>query len=102
MNRTGALPNVSSRSPRGAGPTLDPALARELGVNVRIARTEAGLTQEDLAERSGIGIASVQRIEQGHANPSLATLYALARGSSSSAKDLLPDESGTSASRSSN
>jgi transcriptional regulator with XRE-family HTH domain len=89
------LPLVSSPSPRGAGPSLDAAIAHALGRNVRTARLAAGLTQEDLADRSGVGIASVQRIEQGHANPSLATLFALARGSTCDVLDLIPRGPGT-------
>lgn len=90
MSRTATFPNVSSQTSRGAGPKLDPALARALGINLRTARTAAELSQEDLVERSGIGIASVQRIEAGNANPSLATLYALARGIPCSVAALIP------------
>lgn len=92
MSRTAPFPDVSPHSTRGAGPKLDPVVARALGTNVRIARMSAELSQEDLVERSGIAIASVQRIEAGNANPSLATLYALAEGVRCDVADLIPSK----------
>lgn len=44
------------------------------------ARTAAGLTQKDLAERTGIAQADISRLENGNANPSLRTLKRLAEG----------------------
>lgn len=38
-----------------------------------------GISQNDLAEISGIGIATVKNIESGNANPSLSTIEALAQ-----------------------
>lgn len=40
--------------------------ARELARNVRTARTNAGLTQEQLAVRSGITARTIVAIEAGH------------------------------------
>lgn len=40
----------------------------------------SGLTQKDLAERSGIAQADISKIETGNANPSLKTLQRLADG----------------------
>ena len=42
------------------------------------ARTAAGLTQKDLATRTGIAQADISRLENGNANPSLRTLQRLA------------------------
>lgn len=44
------------------------------------ARKSAGLTQKDLAERTGIAQADISKLENGNANPSLRTLKRLAEG----------------------
>jgi len=49
-----------------------------LGEQVVQARSEAGLTQEELAAKSGIRQETISRIERGNASPSLRTLEALA------------------------
>lgn len=41
-------------------------------------RTVLGISQEDLAEMSGVSIATIKTIETGKANPSLRTLESLA------------------------
>lgn len=44
------------------------------------ARKSAGLTQKELAERTGIAQGDISRLENGNANPSLRTLQRLAEG----------------------
>lgn len=44
------------------------------------ARKSAGLTQKELAERTGIAQGDISRLENGNANPSLHTLQRLAEG----------------------
>ncbi len=44
------------------------------------ARMASGLTQKDLAEKTGIAQADISRLENGNANPSLKTLQRLAEG----------------------
>ena len=44
------------------------------------ARKSSGLTQKQLAERTGITQADISRLETGNANPSLRTLQRLAAG----------------------
>lgn len=44
------------------------------------ARKESGLTQKQLAEKTGITQADISRLEKGNANPSLRTLQRLAAG----------------------
>lgn len=44
------------------------------------ARKESHLTQEQLAQRTGINRSDISKIENGNANPSLKTLKALAAG----------------------
>jgi len=44
------------------------------------ARKHAGLTQQQLAERTGIAQGDISKLENGNANPSLKTLQRLAHG----------------------
>ena len=44
------------------------------------ARQNAGLTQKELSERTGIAQGDISKIEKGNANPSLKTLQRLASG----------------------
>lgn len=44
------------------------------------ARKSSGLTQKQLAERTGITQADISKLENGNANPSLRTLQRLAAG----------------------
>lgn len=43
-------------------------------------RLDCNLTQEELAERTGIRQSNISRIETGESNPNLSTLKALAHG----------------------
>lgn len=54
-------------------------LPKELGKKVQRARRKAGLTQEELAERTGISRAYMGFIEQGRYSASLEVLEKLAR-----------------------
>lgn len=49
-----------------------------LAVTLKERRQALGISQVDLAEMAGIGIATVKSIECGKANPSLRTVEALA------------------------
>jgi len=53
-------------------------LRRTLGDNVRRLRREQGLSQRSLAERSGISLSYIGRIEAGQANVRVTKLGALA------------------------
>jgi transcriptional regulator with XRE-family HTH domain len=50
-----------------------------LGTNLREARKRLGLTQEQVAERSGVHSTEVSRIEGGKRDPKVSTLERLAR-----------------------
>ena len=61
------------------------------GTRVRELRTARGLTQEDLAEKSGFFRTYLSRIETGEANPTLTVMYALAGSLQVDITDLLSD-----------
>ena len=54
-------------------------------------RNRRGLTQWGLADKSGVGWASIARIETGRANPRLSTINRLAEALGLDPRDLLPD-----------
>ena len=65
-----------------------------LGQCVRDARKRCGLTQQDLADRSGMGLRHIQNIEYGLVNPSYECLDALIKSLGVSANLLFhPDMS---------
>jgi transcriptional regulator with XRE-family HTH domain len=50
----------------------------DLGTNLREARDRLGLTQEQVAQRSGVHATEVSRIEAGKRDPQVSTLERLA------------------------
>jgi transcriptional regulator with XRE-family HTH domain len=50
-----------------------------LGANLKAARTKLGLTQEQVAGRSGVHATEVSRIEAGKRDPQISTLLKLAK-----------------------
>lgn len=54
------------------------AALRRLGDAIAKRRIPAGISQEDLADRSGLSVRFLRRVERGTGNPSLLTLMALA------------------------
>ena len=64
---------------------------RELGRRVRQQRTMCGLTQEELAEKSGISCSFVGHIERGEKKFSIGTLVALCNAMKISPNYLLQD-----------
>lgn len=52
----------------------DAELAAIIGENVRAARVAAGLTQGELAEKCGIAVPHISRLEKGTHLPSVSTL----------------------------
>lgn len=51
----------------------------DLGPNLRDARKRLGLTQEEVAERSGVHPTEISRIEAGKRDPRASTLLRLAQ-----------------------
>jgi transcriptional regulator with XRE-family HTH domain len=54
--------------------------AGRFGEYIRELREERGLTQSELAERAGMAVDSVRRVERGQLSPSLRSVAKLARG----------------------
>ncbi|PST46474.1 hypothetical protein CPA40_05295 [Bifidobacterium callitrichos] len=52
----------------------------EVGAALLQARKECGMTQQQLADATGVSRITIQRIEQAHINPSFRSLEALAHG----------------------
>ena len=64
-------------------------LLLKFGMNVRRIRSHAGLSQEELADRSGLHRTYVGGIERGERNPSLKNIVALAAGLGCNFEELL-------------
>jgi transcriptional regulator with XRE-family HTH domain len=60
-----------------------------LGKNLRRARDRLGLTQEEVAGRSGVHATEVSRIEAGKRDPRVTTVERLAKAVGVSPSDLL-------------
>jgi transcriptional regulator with XRE-family HTH domain len=57
---------------------LETLSVSNLGKNLRAARKKLGLTQEEVAERSGVQAGEVSRMEHGKRDPRVSTLEKLA------------------------
>jgi DNA-binding XRE family transcriptional regulator len=75
VRKNGAHRNVSG-SFLPIGGVVDDVV--EVGEGIRAARREAGITQKDLAELSGVSERTVRAIESGTGNPSLRAVAAVA------------------------
>ncbi len=67
----------------------------QLGERIRQFRQRAGLTQEELTKRAGIGRVTLSRLESGDHSPRYRTLVALAKALGVSVTDLLVDTTPT-------
>ena len=65
--------------------------AEQFALNLRSARDHAGLSQEELSERSGLHSTEISRLERGVREPRLGTIVRLARGLGLPPADLLAD-----------
>lgn len=72
--------------PRNARPA---GFRGELAERVERLRTAKGLTQPELAEAAGVGLATIARVERGDVSPSLETLAAIARALGTRPRELL-------------
>jgi len=60
-----------------------------VGRNVKRIRQDRGLTQEELAERSGFSQQYISGLEQGRRNPTVVSIYELANALGVSHMDLV-------------
>lgn len=68
-------------------------MRRLVGRNVRKIRLGRGLTQEQLAEKSGLGQQYISPLESGRRNPTVVTLWELSQALGCAPVDLIsPDE----------
>ncbi len=67
----------------------DDAAVGSLGSNLRDARERLGLTQEEVADRSGVHPTEVSRIEAGKRDPRVSTVERLAQALGVKAGELL-------------
>jgi transcriptional regulator with XRE-family HTH domain len=63
-----------------------------VGRNAARLRAEAGLTQEQLAERAGFTQQYISDLERGKCNPTIVTLYELATALGVSQVELVKDD----------
>ncbi|MBI3184621.1 MAG: helix-turn-helix transcriptional regulator [Myxococcales bacterium] len=102
MAASGTSPHAHGRSEIWERASTRQAIRREqrrLGRCLRAVREERELTQERAAERTGIHPKHLQRIEQGSANATVATLVALAMGYQVPLRTFFDGEPGTRARR---
>jgi transcriptional regulator with XRE-family HTH domain len=71
-----------------------------VGKNVRRLRTAAGLTQEALAEKTGLSSVYISEIERGRGNPSVLVMADIAHGLDADVRELLDPTPPTAAKRS--
>ncbi len=64
----------------------------KIGTQVKRVRERALLTQEELANRAGIGLTTLNRIENDRAEPHFRTIRKLAKALSVDPAELLPKE----------
>ena len=58
------------------------------GNNLQRIRIEKGFSQEDLADRANVAFSTINKVENGHLNTGVCTVFDLARALKVSPKDL--------------
>ncbi len=66
----------------------DEKLLKRFARNLKKARTERGMTQEDLADKSGLALSQIARIETARLNTTIGTVYALLKALGADANEL--------------
>ena len=64
----------------------------KIGTQVKREREQALLTQQELADRAGIGLNTLNRIERDHAEPHFRTIRKLAKALGVDPATLIPKE----------
>ena len=68
-----------------------PEYSQRLAEAIKNTRLELGLTQEEVAERSGTDVRTIINMEMGRGNPKLQTLYAVIRALKMDARLIFDD-----------
>lgn len=71
-----------------------PEYSQRLAEAIKNTRLELGLTQEEVAERSGTDVRTIINMEMGRGNPKLKTLYAVIRALKMDARLIFDDDPG--------
>jgi len=64
----------------------------KIGTQVKRAREQALLTQEELAARAGVGLTTLNRIERDRVEPHFRTIRKIARALDMDPRDLIGDD----------
>ena len=65
-------------------------ISKRVGKKIRIIRRKKGITQEEIADKSGMHVSTLGRIERGESNPPLQTLNKIAQALRVKPKEILP------------
>ena len=65
-------------------------ISKKVGKKIRIIRRKKGITQEEIADKSGMHVSTLGRIERGESNPPLQTLNKIAQALRVKPKEILP------------
>ena len=63
----------------------------KIGAQVKRERERALLTQQELAERAGVGLTTLNRIENDHAEPHFRTMRKIAKALDMDPRNLIPE-----------
>ncbi len=63
----------------------------KIGAQVKRERERALLTQQELAERAGVGLTTLNRIENDHAEPHFRTIRKIAKALGVDPRNLIPE-----------
>lgn len=77
-----------SGRPKGAR-SFDETIAKQLGATIRVRRLNSEMSQEHLADASGLERSYVGRLERGGSQPTLLALLKLAKGLDCEVADLV-------------
>jgi transcriptional regulator with XRE-family HTH domain len=66
----------------------DEKLLKRFARNLKKARNARGMSQEDLADKSGLALSQIARIETGRLNTSISTVYAILKALNAEANEL--------------
>ena len=69
-----------------------PEYSQRLADAIKNTRLELGLTQEEVADRSGTDVRTIINMEMGRGNPKLKTLYAVIRALKMDARIIFDDD----------